>query len=81
MSSTVSTATQAVVKKPSLILRATKKVKDYFNQLSDDYKTIFVESIEDIPKYPVRSLLFMTTVLPCHTVLVCLLIHHGCSIN
>ncbi|KAE9547711.1 hypothetical protein FO519_009077 [Halicephalobus sp. NKZ332] len=60
--SVVSATTQAIVKKPSLISRGVKRVVDYFKQVSEDYQIVFTESIEDIPKYPVRSMAFMTTV-------------------
>ena len=60
--SVTSTAAQAIAKKPSLISRGIKKAVDYFKQVSEDYQIVFTEAIEDIPKHPIRSLAFVSTV-------------------
>lgn len=58
----VVTSTAKTVVKPSLLSRGWKKIADYAKQVSEDYSIVFTESIEDIPKHPIRSMAFISTV-------------------
>ncbi|XP_046566674.1 mitochondrial import inner membrane translocase subunit Tim29-like [Haliotis rubra] len=38
-----------------------EKIADYFNMIFQDYKTVVVETIQDIKKYPMKSSIYIST--------------------
>jgi hypothetical protein len=54
-----SALTQTV--KPNIFRRAGKSVIEYVKHVANDYKTVVIETFEDIPKHPIRSTIFVST--------------------
>uniref|UniRef100_A0AC34G140 Uncharacterized protein n=1 Tax=Panagrolaimus sp. ES5 TaxID=591445 RepID=A0AC34G140_9BILA len=57
----MSTALTQAVKKPNIFKRAGCSIIEYAKHVANDYKTVLIETVQDIPKNPIRSIIFSST--------------------
>uniref|UniRef100_A0A914XTR4 Ubiquinone biosynthesis protein n=1 Tax=Panagrolaimus superbus TaxID=310955 RepID=A0A914XTR4_9BILA len=57
----MSTALTQAVKKPNIFRRAGRSLIEYTKHVANDYKTVVIETVQDIPKHPIRSTIFTST--------------------